>query len=205
MARSYEKTEKFIGWKSYQVRLIRSGRKTMSLEISRDGEIIVRAPWLMPEQEVRRFLREKEEWIAGKLVLQEQRRSERDRARQAGQGRLSGEEIQNLARKALEVLPARTAYFAGILGVSYGRITIRNQKSRWGSCSAKGYLNYNCLLMLTPPEIQDYVVVHELCHRLEMNHSPRFWDHVASVLPDYRRRRDWLKKNGSEIIGRMTG
>ncbi len=205
MTRSYERTEKIIGWKSYYVRLIRSGRKTMSLEISRDGEIIVRAPWLMPEQDVRRFLQEKEDWIGSKLLAQKQRREEREQARQDGQDRLSREEIQDLARQALEVLPARTAYFARLLGVSYGRITIRNQKSRWGSCSAKGNLNYNCLLMLTPPEIQDYVVVHELCHRLEMNHSPRFWDHVASVLPDYRQRRDWLKKNGAEIIGRMTG
>ncbi len=205
MTRSYERTEKIIGWKSYYVRLIRSGRKTMSLEISRDGEIIVRAPWLMPEQDVRRFLQEKEDWIGSKLLAQKQRREEREQAMQDGQDRLSREEIQDLARQALEVLPARTAYFARLLGVSYGRITIRNQKSRWGSCSAKGNLNYNCLLMLTPPEIQDYVVVHELCHRLEMNHSPRFWDHVASVLPDYRQRRDWLKKNGAEIIGRMTG
>jgi predicted metal-dependent hydrolase len=88
--------------------------------------------------------------------------------------------------------------------VSYGRITIRNQKTRWGSCSGKGNLNFNCLLMLAPPEVLDYVVVHELCHRREMNHSPRFWALVEQVLPDWRQRRQWLKTHGDALMRRMT-
>ena len=82
-------------------------------------------------------------------------------------------------------------------------ITIRNQKTRWGSCSSKGNLNFNCLLMLTPPEVIDYVVVHELCHRKEMNHSGAFWAEVEKVLPDYKEQVKWLKENGGQIIGRM--
>ena len=199
------KTEKIIHWNGHEVRLIRSGRKTMALEINKDLEILVRAPWLMPEYQVLSFLRDRSDWLEDKLLVQEKRRIEQERRRAAGPGPLTRADIQNLAEQALQVLPERTSYFAGLLGVSYGRITIRNQKTRWGSCSAKGNLNFNCLLMLTPPEIQDYVVVHELCHRLEMNHSPRFWNHVANILPDYKERRAWLKKYGSGIISRMTG
>jgi predicted metal-dependent hydrolase len=89
------------------------------------------------------------------------------------------------------------------VGVTYGRITIRNQRSRWGSCSGKGNLNFNCLLMLTPSHVIDYVVVHELCHRLEMNHSPAFWAQVERVLPDYRKSREWLREHEKELIGRL--
>ncbi|MDY3888895.1 MAG: M48 family metallopeptidase, partial [Agathobacter sp.] len=89
----------------------------------------------------------------------------------------------------MEYIPKRVAYFADIMGVDYGRITIRMQKTRWGSCSSKGNLNFNCLLMLAPPEVIDYVVVHELCHRKEMNHSKAFWREVERVLPDYRSRK----------------
>ena len=90
------------------------------------------------------------------------------------------------------------------MGVSYGRITIRCQKTRWGSCSAKGNLNFNCLLMLAPPEVADYVVVHELCHRKHMNHGAAFWSEVARILPDYARHRAWLKENGSRLLARLS-
>jgi predicted metal-dependent hydrolase len=86
------------------------------------------------------------------------------------------------------------------VGVDYRRITIRSQKTRWGSCSSSGNLNFNCLLLLAPPEVLDYVVVHELCHRKEMNHSPRFWAEVGRVLPDYKKRNKWLKENGSRLM-----
>ena len=79
-----------------------------------------------------------------------------------------------------------------------GTITIREQKTRWGSCSAKGNLNFNWKLVLMPPEILDYVVVHELAHRLQMNHSAAFWAEVGKILPDYRERRQWLKVNGQK-------
>ena len=118
---------------------------------------------------------------------------------------LTMEDIQKLADEALRVIPGRVAHYASLVGVTYGRITVRNQKTRWGSCSSKGNLNFNCLLMLAPPEILDYVVVHELCHRKQMNHSPKFWAEVAAVIPDYKTREKWLKTEGTRIMRRMTG
>ena len=88
--------------------------------------------------------------------------------------KLTREKVIALAEEALKVIPERVEYFAKVIGVTYGKITVRNQKTRWGSCSSKGNLNFNCLLMLAPPEVLDYVVVHELCHRKQMNHSKAF-------------------------------
>ena len=117
---------------------------------------------------------------------------------------LSMNEIRALADQALKVIPERVKYYAPKVGVTYGRITIRNQRSKWGSCSSKGNLNFNCLLMLTPPEVLDSVVVHELCHRKEMNHSEKFYSEVLRVFPDYWKWDKWLKENGNLLMMRMT-
>ncbi len=173
------------------VKVVKSNRKTVSIEITKDAEVIVRVPFQMPDTEIQKFLNEKSDWIEKHIQMQRLRMENAKHTKQ-----LTEEEIQKLAEKALEVIPKRVAYYAKQMGVTYGRITIRNQKTRWGSCSSKGNLNFNCMLMLLPPEIQDYVVVHELCHRKEMNHSSRFWAEVEKVLPDYQTRRKWLKENG---------
>ena len=107
---------------------------------------------------------------------------------------LSEEERLKGVQKALCVIPERVEYFAEMMNVTYGRITIREQKTRWGSCSSKGNLNFNWKLVLMPEEVLDYVVVHELAHRKEMNHSERFWNHVEKVLPDYQARRKLLRE-----------
>lgn len=173
------------------VKVVKSNRKTVSIEITKDAEVIVRVPFQMPDTEIQKFLNEKSDWIEKHIQMQRLRMENAKHTKQ-----LTEEEIQKLAEKALEVIPKRVAYYAKQMGVTYGRITIRNQKTRWGSCSSKGNLNFNCMLMLLPPEIQDYVVVHELCHRKEMNHSSSFWAEVEKVLPDYQTRRKWLKENG---------
>ena len=89
------------------------------------------------------------------------------------------------------------------MGLRYGNITIKNQLTRWGSCSSLNNLNFNCILMLTPEIIRDYVVVHELCHLKEMNHSKKFWAEVANVMPEYKIYEKWLKENGGALISRL--
>ena len=121
-------------------------------------------------------------------------------------GRIITSTYQNftdIAIAAKEDIGRRVDKFVPIAGVTCGRITIRAQKSRWGSCSAKGNLNFNCLLMLCPEEVRDYVVVHELCHRKELNHSNRFWNEVRQLLPSYDSARKWLKTNGVSLIRRI--
>lgn len=182
-----------------QVEVIRSSRKTMSLEITPECRVRVRAPRHMPQEEIERFLRERSVWLLKHLAEMEQSKKQTDQI-----DRLTEEELEHLADRAMEVIPKRTAYYAPLVGVTYGCITIRNQRTRWGSCSAKGNLNFNCLLMLAPPEVLDYVIVHELCHRKEMNHSARFWAEVGRVLPDYKEREQWLKQNGKLLMARNT-
>ena len=174
--------------------LHRSRRKTVSIQITPRGEVLVKCPMHMSGTAVRAFVESKASWIEEKL------------RKLASQPRLPGlteGERKALADRARTVFAERTAWFAPLVGVDYGRITIRSQRSRWGSCSGKGNLNFNCLLMLAPPEVRDYVVVHELCHRKEMNHSARFWAEVERVLPDYRIHRKWLKEHGSELQARL--
>jgi hypothetical protein len=97
-------------------------------------------------------------------------------------------------------IPARVAQIASALGVKPRRVAVREQKRRWGSCSARGSLNFNWRLILAPAEVMEYVVVHELCHLLVLDHSPRFWAHVAALLPDYRILRAWLREQGGTLF-----
>lgn len=172
--------------------LIRSARKSLALQVKEDGRVVVRAPLSMAARRIEFFVIDHWDWVE----KQRQRLSrQRENAR-----RITEEERQEGIRKAKEIIPRRAACFAARMGVSYGRITIREQKTRWGSCSQKGNLNFNWKLVLMPPEILDYVVVHELAHRKEMNHSPRFWAVVEKELPDYRKRREELKIRGREFV-----
>ena len=178
--------------------VIRSNRRTLALRVLPDGTVEARAPLYMPQSEIRRFLKEKESWI---LAMRAKAQQQAEAAEQAGY--LSDEDIRRLAEAAKKAIPERVRYYAPLIGVTYGRITIRNQRSKWGSCSAKGNLNFNCLLMLAPPEVLDSVVVHELCHRKQMNHSPKFYAEVYRAFPEYDRWNRWLKQHGAELMARM--
>ena len=176
--------------------VIRSNRKTIAVQIKGDGRIIVRAPLRMADGDIRRFVESKSEWMEKHLAIIQQRQ-------QPAEAAFNMEQLHQLADAAKQDIPRRVARFAALVGVTYGRITIRAQKSRWGSCSGKGNLNFNCLLMLCSEDVRDYVVVHELCHRKELNHSPRFWAEVEKVLPGYKVHRKWLKDNGGGLIRRL--
>ncbi|MCC8168226.1 MAG: M48 family metallopeptidase [Clostridiales bacterium] len=179
--------------------VIRSNRKSIAIQVAVEG-VIVRAPFWMTDSEIARFVKDHEDWIKKhKTQLEQQLRD------QSAVVQLSMDEVEALADKALKVIPERVKYYAPLVGVDYGHITIRNQRTRWGSCSAKGNLNFNCLLMLAPPEVLDSVVVHELCHRKVMNHSRTFYDEVYRVYPEYDKWNGWLKEHGSELMRRMTG
>ena len=165
---------------------IRSRRKMIAIQIDREGQVIVRTPYGITKRQVEEFLDEKKDWI-----LQTRQRVEK---RNTEQIPISEEVRREGIERAKRIFPERTAYFAKRMGVDYGRITIREQKTRWGSCSSKGNLNFNWKLVLLAPELLDYVVVHELAHRREMNHSKNFWKIVEAELPDYRERRRRLKE-----------
>ena len=173
--------------------LVRSDRKTIGIEIKRDGTVIVRAPYRMSAKAIERFVDEKADWI--EKTLQKV-------ASCPTLPPMTDEEKQALIERAKTVIPARVEEIAATMGIEYGRVTIRCQRTRWGSCSVKGNLNFNALLAGMPSGIMDYVIVHELCHRRQLNHSARFWALVASVMPDYRERERWLKDHGASLMSR---
>ena len=174
--------------------IIRSHRRTMAAQI-KDGRLIVRAPLYATDAEIHNFVQKHYRW-AEKHLAEAQALD--------AIGPLTADELRSLAEQAKTLIPQRVAYYAPLIGVDYGRITIRAQHSRWGSCSGKGNLNFNCLLMLTPPEVIDSLVVHELYHRKEMNHPPKFYAEVLRVYPDYQKWHNWLKQNGPALMRRIA-
>ncbi len=177
-----------------EVEVIRSARKTLAVEI-RGDRLLIRAPARATEREIRAFLERHRAWIEKRLAAAQARQAELRTVQ-----KLSAEELRQLKEQARQLIPQRVALYAPLVGVRYGRISIRCQRTRWGSCSSRGNLSFNCLLMLAPPEVLDSVVVHELCHLKEMNHSPRFYAQVLRVFPDYKKHRRWLKENGPLLI-----
>ena len=193
-----------IGWRqgetegAIRVEVVYSRRRTLGLEVRADGRVILRAPKGLSNQAVMDFVKERQAWIVGKWF--ETERIRRQKAERPPRDYEQNPALEAQYRKeARRRITERAAYFAEKMGVDYGRIAIKAAKTRWGSCSARGNLNFHWKLILMPPAILDYVVVHELAHRIEMNHSPRFWAQVERILPDYRERRRWLKENGGLI------
>lgn len=182
---------------SYQ--LIRSSRRTMAIQIAADGAVIVRVPLSCSRSEADEFVREKHNWIQKHLTRLGSRRDVQEDKLRSGEIRplpRTEAECMRYRRQAAALFAGKAAYYAGRMQVGYQKITIREQKTRWGSCSSKGNLNFNWRLVLAPEGVLDYVVVHELAHRREMNHSPRFWKIVADIMPEYQQYRDWLRHYG---------
>lgn len=174
-----------------EVTVIKSRRKTIAIQVNSDLSVTVRAPYGVTEKYIEEFLNKNEAWISKQM---NEIKVNRKSVESGNVENVTLDKIKALADQALEIIPTRVEYFAKIIGVTYGNITIRNQKTRWGSCSSKGNLNFNYQLYYLPDELLDYVVIHELAHRRYMDHSKEFWDEVEKYCPDYRERRQQLKK-----------
>jgi predicted metal-dependent hydrolase len=216
--------------------VIRSRRRTIAVEITRNGEILVRAPLRLADREVKAFVERHRGWVDSKLARARQqpvqaaprrfREGEmflflgmRCRLRFVAGGEylrlengefLLGADLASRAgdlfrtwyrARAREVFEDRVAHFAPRMGLSCRAVRITDARGRWGSCSPSGTLNLAWRLVMAPPGVVDYVIVHELAHLVEMNHSRRFWDCVAGVLPDHRARRAWLRENEPSLDG----
>ena len=181
--------EKFTcGEFEYQV--IRSARKTMTLEVRRDGNVIVRAPLRTGLPRIKRFVNQKQEWVLGCLERTKEYREQKPLSAD-----LSESKRNVYIRKAKETITKRVSYFARLMGVSYRNITIREQKTRWGSCSIHSKkIRMNLQLAVKSEECVEYVLVHELCHLLEPSHNQRFYDLMSHFLPDWRERKQKLNE-----------
>lgn len=184
----------------YNVEVRRSKRKSVAIKITADMQIVVFVPLYVSDNEIERMVISKSKWIDEHMLKVQSTIDERSKLE-----KITFEQIKELADQAVEYIPKRVKYYAEKENFVYNKITIKNLVSRWGSCSTKGNLNFNCLLMLTPDYVIDYIVVHELCHLREMNHSEKFWAEVEKIMPDYQRAELWLKQNGGNLISRIRG
>ncbi len=169
-----------------EYRIVRSDRRTLAITVSKEGEVIVRAPRRAPILDIEAFIQKNEGWIQKHL----------EKAEKSKMPPLSEEEIKALKKRAKELLPRLTAEWAAVMGVEYGRVTITSAKKRFGSCNSLGNICYSYRLLQFPMEAIEYTVVHELAHRLEMNHSKRFYAILSRYLPDYKKRHALLLGKG---------
>ncbi len=167
-------------------KVIKSWRKTLSLTV-KYGEIIVKAPYLTPKTTIENFLYKNKSWINKRLENQKDIK------------KLSDSEIVKLKKKAREYIPGRVAEIADRFWKKYNQIKITSAQTRWGSCTSQKNLNFSYRLMACPYHVIDYVIIHELAHLKEMNHSNKFWSHVAEMKPDYKQDELWLKQKGGTI------
>ena len=177
----------------YSYELKRSNRKTISVEINREAKIIVRAPLKMKISDIELFVQSKSDWIDKHLASMKEKLASVPR-------KLTEEEKNELKKNAKIIITPRVEILSEIMGVNYDKLTVKLQKTRFGSCSTKKNLNFNAVIALMPKDISDYVIVHELAHLKHMNHSASFWKEVEKIIPDYKDKRKWLKENGTNYI-----
>ncbi|MEX2405642.1 MAG: M48 family metallopeptidase [Candidatus Paceibacterota bacterium] len=176
---------------SYTLRKSKRARR-MRLAVYCDGSVIVTAPFDLKEGVTERFVREKTDWLLSKIAYFKQFRGK-------PVARYSHEDYVKYKTKAYDIVCERVEYFNNIYGYNFNQINIKNQKTRWGSCSKKGNLNFNYKLLFLPEKVRDYIVVHELCHLKEFNHSRKFWNLVAKTFPDHREIKAELRKHSMEL------
>jgi len=170
---------------AYDFRQSKRARR-MRLMVYCDGSVIVTAPISLREGAVEQFLREKAEWLLAKISFFK-------RFKIRPRPRYGRKDYFKYKDKAGKLANERVAHFNRLYGFTFQQINIKNQKTRWGSCSQKGNLNFNYKIALLPPRLADYVIVHELCHLRELNHSRKFWELVAVAISNHAQLRCQLK------------
>lgn len=163
--------------------------KYVRIVVKPGGEVVVTVPWRMPKYLVERFVQSRQEWVQS---AREKMRTVQPLARKG-----SDAEYRQHKKQAEKELSVRLAELNALYGFAYKRVSIRNQQTRWGSCSKSGTISLSYRLLFLPPEVRDYVLVHELCHLAHMNHSSRFWQLVAQTIPNYKLLREQLQRVGT--------
>lgn len=184
-----------FGSKTIYPEITYSKRKSIGIRVLEEGIVKVKAPYFTSKKSIENVLLENKDWIEAAFLRMEDEKEHHIPA-------FSEEEIKEYRKEARKIFLKKSEFYSKCMDVSYERIAVKDQATRWGSCSRKGNLNFNWRLILMPEEILDYVVVHELAHLKQLNHSPEFWKIVQEVLPDYKSRRKWLKENGGYFIRR---
>jgi hypothetical protein len=155
--------------------------KRLKLAISCDGNCVVTLPWYMSVASAEEFVAQNAQWMLDKL------KAMKKIGRQSIFSRHNQVEYLKLKEYAREIVTKKLEKYAAIYGFEYKQVAIRNQKTRWGSCSSKGNLNFNYKIIFLPNKHADYIIVHELCHLKEFNHGRRFWNLVAQTFPDWEK------------------
>ncbi len=175
----------------YDMKKSRNARG-LTVTIHPGGGLQVTAnPWI-PKFFINQFLESRAEWILKKVTHQSQ-------FKPTPPPRISKAQYERYKQKALELANFQVEHFAKIYGVKYGKISIRNQKSRWGSCTKKGNLSFNYRIALLAKELSDYIIIHEVCHLKEFNHSQKFWDLVSQCSPHNYALRRQLRRQGMNL------
>lgn len=170
---------------NYDIR--RSKRaKRIKVSVYPSGAVTVTLPYILPKKFAEDFVEEKADWILSKIDYFKRNKKLPNLN--------TYQDYRNHKKEALSLIKERVDYFNRIYNFPYNRISVKNQKTRWGSCSKKANLNFNYKVLFLPQRFRDYIIVHELCHLKEMNHSPNFWNLVAQTFPDHKEIRKELKK-----------
>ena len=173
-----------------RISVIRSARKSLGLEVRDANTVLARIPTRVSDRELKAFVENHRSWILEKTAVMAEREENRKSTPAPPPELLSKTDRMKIQLK----IGKRVRHYCEKMGVTVGYVTVKNQKTRWGSCSAKGNVNFNYQLAFLPDELLDYVVIHELAHRRHMDHSRAFWAEVEKYCPDYLERREQLKE-----------
>lgn len=184
---SIKKTD---GLGEIRISVIRSARKSLGLEVRDANTVLARIPTRVSDRELKAFVENHRSWILEKTAVMAEREENRKSTPAPLPELLSKTDWMKIQLK----IGKRVRHYCETMGVTVGYVTVKSQKTRWGSCSAKGNVNFNYQLAFLPDELLDYVVIHELAHRRHMDHSMAFWAEVEKYCPDYRERRERLKE-----------